>query len=111
MLEGLTPVPDGTALVCYRCKVSTATAFKWMGTPSGGVYKRGWCDACQAGVPLSTRTDLDDESRPLKIGQRVTVTFPGEVLHYIPGEKDLVAVLHGFTVYTINVGFVEDCRV
>lgn len=46
MREGLQVVESPGDLPCYKCGEQPAVAFRWMNTPSGGRYKRGWCESC-----------------------------------------------------------------
>jgi len=76
----LQPVPDDMDLVCYRCRVNPADEFRWMKTPNGSKYPRGWCGDCLEGNgperrrPIAGRKSKVDVStlEPVPDGEEVT---------------------------------------
>ena len=104
-------LPEGEDLACYRCKSARAVKYRWMRTPSGGKYKRGWCSPCLTGqehnTPYERPSDLDDTAKAFKIGQPVAVGFEGKVLHYIPGRADTVMVLVGTACFEVPMSALE----
>jgi hypothetical protein len=115
--DDLKPVPAGTALHCYRCKLNgasvPATMYKEMQTPNGGKYRRGWCDSC---LNLSAhRWTAPDENpvqthtldRPFRPGEEVTVCFTGKVLHYVPKQPNNVVIRVDRQGYNVLIEWVR----
>jgi hypothetical protein len=112
--KDLKPLKDGPeGLSCYRCGADNPTQFKWMKTPSGGKYKRAWCDLCLHGIPVEVRVDRNPEGVKIRPGTPVNVAFSGKLLHYVPNktgdpEKREAVILVGTTGYTVNMSMVEE---
>ena len=88
--QGLQQVPEGTALKCYACCCNPAVLFKWMKTPTGGRYQRGWCQEC-----LDSRPEDGD-----KAGKVRTKRVPTVSAHYAIGQHVAVQaefVIEGYT--------------
>ena len=116
--DDLRPVPAGTTLHCYRCKLNgfdvPATKCKEMTTPNGATYLRGWCDSClnvsthRWTAPDKNPVQTHTLDRPFRPGEEVEVHFTGKVLHYVPKQPDRVVIQVGRKGYNVLISWV--CR-
>lgn len=112
VLEDLKP---GEELTCYKCGAAQAVRYRWLKTPSGGKYKRGWCPDCLTGrggngAPKVAPFVRACPARPYPPGTEVSVSFEGKVLHYVPnkqGAEPHVVVLVGTAGYEVPVAVLE----
>lgn len=82
----LNQVPDGSTLVCYRCKDQPAVLCKMMRTPNGSKYQRGWCADCLSG------NGNHKKPRRKKVEGLPTLTIAAG-MDYKGQERDLINVL------------------
>ena len=105
--SSLEALPDDVELDCYKCKEAPAIMFRWMKTPSGGKYRRGWCGDCIEGRTTSTK-QKDEATQAYagtdcayKVGNRVLVSFEGKVLYFSAPKDKSVTILVGTRAYTV----------
>lgn len=115
----LKPVPKGSRLHCYRCKINMtdtpATMCKEMQTPNGSKYLRGWCDLCldlgeSKWTSVAKEKPVNQFDRPFRPGDEVDVNFSGKVLHYVSKGTDNVVVLVGKQGYTVKIQWLTKAK-
>lgn len=108
----LQPIPEGIEIevVCYKCKQAPAVMFKFMRTPSGGTYRRGWCQACLDGVTPAREfvASHPPSGHQFRTGRQVKVVFEGKVRTFLHGKSEgMVQIQVGTRLYIVEEAWLQ----